>query len=94
MIRQTDLITGELVEECKKEVHAKKKIAAAADVQLEVFEEGKCVQILHVGPYATEESTIEKMLAFMVEFLSYDSNHHYAGEYIRLGEPGVRLYGC
>jgi hypothetical protein len=65
MIRQPDFVTRELVEGPKKQVQTKKKIAAAADVQLEIFEEGKCVQILHIGPYATEGSSIEKMLAFI-----------------------------
>lgn len=64
MIRQPDFVTHELVEEGKKEVQTKKNIATA-EVQLEVLEEGMCVQILHIGSYASEESSIKKMLAFI-----------------------------
>ena len=31
------------------------------------FEEGLCVQTMHIGPYATEPSTIERMRAFAQE---------------------------
>jgi len=85
MIRQPDFVTRELVEESKKQVQNRKKIAAAADVQLEVFEEGRCVQILHIGPYATEGSSIQKMLAFMkANGLEVRGLHHE----IYMSDPG------
>jgi len=34
-------------------------------VKLEKIDEGLCVQILHVGPYATEPESILKMCEFM-----------------------------
>jgi hypothetical protein len=38
--------------------------AALAGLRLETFEEGLCIQALHVGPYATEPETIARMQAF------------------------------
>ena len=34
---------------------------------LETFEEGLCVQMMHIGPYATEPETIAKMKDYMQE---------------------------
>ncbi len=44
---------------------------------LETIEEGRVVQALHVGPYATERSTIERMLAFAHDRgLTVSGRHH------------------
>lgn len=40
---------------------AKKRILLAGDIQLETITEGRCVQVLHTGPYSEEKPTIEKM---------------------------------
>ena len=42
----------------------KKPNPANARLRLERFREGPCVQALHVGPYATEPDTLEKMRTF------------------------------
>ena len=42
-------------------------IARAADVRCELLAEGACVQVLHLGPYATETEDIERMHALMIE---------------------------
>lgn len=45
-----------------KTVVAKGKVGALVnEVKLETVEEGRCVQVLHVGPYSAEKATIEKM---------------------------------
>ena len=36
-------------------------------VRLDVYEEGRCVQMLHLGPYEEEGRTLEQMRAFMEE---------------------------
>lgn len=38
-----------------------------ARLRLEKFHEGMCVQVMHLGPYATEPATLERMQAFMAE---------------------------
>jgi hypothetical protein len=38
-----------------------------ANVRLTDFEEGPCVQVMHIGPYATEPATVERMRAFAAE---------------------------
>jgi len=34
---------------------------------LSTYEEGLCVQVMHIGPYATEPATIELMRTFAAE---------------------------
>jgi len=59
-----------------------------ARLRLEPFEEGPCVQTMHIGPYATEPETLEKMHAFMAEngytdLVGKGGKHHE----IYLGDP-------
>lgn len=44
-----------------------KKGDAKLDVQLILLEEGKVVQMLHVGPFETEPETLQTIFAFCVE---------------------------
>ena len=37
------------------------------NVRLAHFEEGLCVQVMHIGPYETEPATVERMRAFARE---------------------------
>ena len=46
--------------------------------RLQAFKEGPCIQILHIGPYATEPETMKAIDAFMLA----------QGWKIRLGQGG------
>jgi len=46
---------------------ARKGKSPAVPVRLERIRQGLCVQVMHVGSYAAETETIERMLAFMKE---------------------------
>jgi hypothetical protein len=39
----------------------KGKVMLADQVKLEDLTEGRCVQMLHIGPYAEEKTTLDKM---------------------------------
>jgi len=68
MIMQPEVITKELFEEAREQVRKKKGDSPLlSKVKLEYFEEGLCVQTMHIGPYATEPATIERMKEFMKE---------------------------
>lgn len=64
MIRVPEFITEKDVDVAVKAVLAKGKAALAGEIRLEEIAEGRCVQILHVGPYAEECSDVEKMHKF------------------------------
>jgi hypothetical protein len=64
MIMQPDHITPELLEEAVEKVRQKRPGPGLDLLQLKPFEEGLSVQVMHVGPYATEPATVERMRAF------------------------------
>ena len=68
MIMKPDVITTEVFEKAREQVRKKKGDSPSlAKVRLGHFEEGLCVQTMHIGPYATEPATIERMKVFMEE---------------------------
>lgn len=68
MILQPDVVTPENFAEAKEQVRKKKGDSPfLAKLRLDHFTEGKCVQMMHIGPYATEPATIETMRAFIAE---------------------------
>ncbi len=85
MILQPDLVTQQLFTQARIELRRKKGDQPAfTRLRLEAFEEGRCLQILHVGPYDAEPATVEKMDAFAKEKgYSLTGKHHE----IYLGNP-------
>jgi hypothetical protein len=67
MILQPDLITDEMVSEMRKQVIKKKGLVLAESIRFQKFDEGECVQILHLGPYSTEGDDIEKLHTAIIE---------------------------
>ncbi|MBI1883232.1 MAG: GyrI-like domain-containing protein [Chlamydiae bacterium] len=77
LIRLPDFVTSEIVDKAKQEVIKKKGIDLLKEIRFEQISEGKCVQVLHVGPYSTEPETIEKMKKMMKENdLTENGFHH------------------
>lgn len=68
MILQPDIITKDVFAEGLEQVRRKKGDSEMlSKLRLAHFEEGLCVQTMHIGPYATEPATIERMRAFAAE---------------------------
>lgn len=65
LIRMPEFVTSENVEKAKAGVIKKKGIELIDEIKFEKVTEGKCVQILHIGPYSTEHEAIAKMKKFM-----------------------------
>lgn len=89
MILVPDLITPHIFEEALAQMRKKKGDQPGfARLRLDGFEEGLCVQTMHLGPYATELETLAKMQAFMVangyrDLVGHGGKHHE----IYLGDP-------
>ena len=65
MILQPEQVTADALGQALAQLREKKKASPAIEhLVLRRFEEGLSVQMLHVGPYATEPATVEKMRAF------------------------------
>jgi hypothetical protein len=84
MIRQPDEVDEDLFKRSLAEATRKKELPAAGLMRLESFSEGLAAQVLHIGPYAAEGPTIERLHAFIVE-QGYErvAKHHE----IYLGDP-------
>ena len=68
MILQPEVITPDVFAEGLEQIRKKKgDMPALQKLSLGYFDEGLCVQIMHIGPYATEPVTIEGMRAFALE---------------------------
>ncbi len=68
MMLQPEHITQEMFEAAREQVRKKRGDSPAlSKARLEHFEEGLCVQMMHIGPYAAEPATIEIMRAFAAE---------------------------
>jgi hypothetical protein len=84
LIVQPDVVTKADVAKTIATVKAKGKLARLPEVRLEKFKEGRAAQILHVGPYAAEAPTIERLHRFVEEQgLRLRGRHHE----IYLGDP-------
>ena len=76
IIRTPDFVTPAQLKSAHDKVIAKGS-PDAASVKLQTIREGKCVQMLHVGPYAEEKATIEQMCAFaQSEGYEFTDRHH------------------
>ena len=89
MIMQPDQVTEDMFGDALVQVRRKKgDLPVFARLRMDRFHEGPAVQIMHVGPYADEPATIDKMQAFVQENgyqdqVGPDGKHHE----IYLGDP-------
>ena len=65
MVAQPPIVTPELVSEAIAAVRGKKKLRALDDIRFEPFDEGRCAQVLHRGPFAAERPTLERLHDFV-----------------------------
>lgn len=95
MIRQPDEVTEELFTWAKEELGKKKPELDTSTAHLVRYEEGLCVQLLHVGPYDDEPVSIEILEQFigeqgLEEDFRMDEREVQKGRYhheIYLGDP-------
>ena len=77
LIRVPEFITEEDVKGALGPLAPEDGKSDAPEVKLERLTEGRCVQVLHVGPYTEEGKTIAAMLAFAKEKgLTPHGRHH------------------
>lgn len=88
MIMQPDHITDDVFQEGLAQLKRKKPSPGLGRLRLETFQEGLCVQIMHIGPYATEPVTVDKLREFMSanslrDLIGSGGKHHE----IYMGDP-------
>lgn len=65
MIAQPPFVTRAMLDAAFAEVKKKKNPAALSRLRFESFTEGKCAQILHIGPFSEEGPTIARLHKFI-----------------------------
>lgn len=76
MIMQPHFVTRDVVEAAVSDVKKKKDLPAARRLRLELFSEGLCAQVLHVGPFSEEGPTIERLHGFIDARTGRRGKHH------------------
>jgi len=84
MIRQLDEVDQDLFAAAVRDVSSRKAVPAAPLLRLARFGDGLAAQVLHIGPYAAEGPTIQRLHAFISEHgYGLTGKHHE----IYLGDP-------
>jgi len=76
MIHQPSYADDAVLANAIAEVKRKKGLAAVDALRLERFAEGPCAQTLHVGPFAEEGPTIQRVHGFIEARASLAGKHH------------------
>ncbi len=76
MIMQPSFVGTEVINAAIAEVGRKKKLPGLSKLRFESFTEGRCAQILHIGPFSEEGPTIERVHDFINSLASLTGKHH------------------
>lgn len=77
MIRMPDFVTKEQIQQAIVTAVSKKQNQLAGTIEFFKMEEGKVIQILHVGPFGNEPQTLKKIKEFSTEnSLQQNGLHH------------------
>lgn len=64
MIRQPDFITENMVVTALERVKTRKPNPLYAEMRFDTVQDGKCIEILHIGSYDDEPASFAKMAQF------------------------------
>ncbi|HRC61912.1 MAG TPA: GyrI-like domain-containing protein [Dehalococcoidia bacterium] len=77
MIRQPEQVTAAHVEVVRAQVAAKARGSLLERLRLEDLAEGRCAQVMHIGPYSTEAPAVDALKAFIAaQCLAPAGRHH------------------
>jgi len=76
MIMQPDFVTAQVIDAALEAVHRKKQLPGLARLRAEIFTEGYCAQVLHVGPFSEEGPTVERLHSHIGANSALRGRHH------------------
>ncbi|TXT24774.1 MAG: hypothetical protein FD134_1370 [Gallionellaceae bacterium] len=76
MIMQPSFVASRVIASAIAEVRKKKNLPAISKLRLETFSEGRCAQILHIGPFSEEGPTIQRVHEFIDARTGITGKHH------------------
>lgn len=77
LIRMPDFVTAKDFHSAVKTVVKKKKSQHPLELEFFTMSEGKCIQMLHVGPYSTEPETLKQIGIFSEANNLIKNGHHH-----------------
>ena len=85
MIMQPEYASQDVLAAAMADVHKKKNPPALSKLRFETYHEGPAAQIMHIGPFADEGPTIEKVHQFIK-----DSGWHLSGKHHEIYLSDIR----
>ncbi len=84
MIMMPKVVTRKLFDASVAELRERKNPPGLSRLRVETFREGRAAQIMHIGPYAAERPTIERLRDFI-----HEQGYKLAGKHheIYMGDP-------
>lgn len=76
MVMQPPVVTAELLAQAVRAVQRKKDLPGLQKLRVSAFAEGRCAQVLHVGPFTEEGPTIERLHRFITAKAALRGKHH------------------
>jgi hypothetical protein len=76
MIMQPALVTNDVLSEAIQVVRKKKTLPSLEKIRISSLAEGKCAQILHIGPFSAEGPAIERVHEFIRTRTALTGKHH------------------
>jgi len=77
MIMQPPLINAAMFDQVAEEFQDRHAFAALSEMRFQAVDEGRCVQLMHEGAYATERTTLDRLYEFMRERdMKFNGPHH------------------
>lgn len=76
MIMQPSFIDHEVVDAAIAEVRRKRTLPGLSKLRMETFSEGRCAQVLHIGPFSEEGPTIRRVHEFIHARTGLAGKHH------------------
>ena len=76
MILQPDCVPREVIAAATAAVREKKSLPALDLLRFETFTEGRCAQVMHVGPFTEEGPTIARLHAYIESRAALAGKHH------------------
>lgn len=88
MILQPDFVADAVIDAAIAQVRRKKALPAVSQLRLASFDEGRCAQTLHIGPFSEEGPTIQRVHDHIAARSALTGKHHeiYLSD-IRRGDP-------
>jgi hypothetical protein len=76
MIMQPDFVTSDVISTALAEVRKTKDLPGINRLRVEQFVEGRCAQVLHIGPFSDEGPTIARLHAYIDGQSTRAGKHH------------------